>query len=190
MHLAMVLVIALLVFGPKKLPEIGKELGKAIREFKRASRDVMDSFHDALEDRPDPVSTYDSAALSAYHAPEDTFHQAAQASSLEEPAAAADTFTVPGAAPEGTVERPAPSPVALPVDVKSPNPAPVPAEPGRTAADPVHAGAGPLRRPAGDPVSGRMPGDDADRKVGAAADPQDRGLSSGQDSIKRSEKVA
>src|SRR5207245_1253847 len=38
MHLGLVLVIALLVFGPKKLPEIGRELGQAIREFKKASR--------------------------------------------------------------------------------------------------------------------------------------------------------
>src|SRR5947209_7437027 len=109
MHMALVLVIALLVFGPKKLPEIGKELGKAIREFKRASRDVMDSFHDALEDRPHPVSSYDPPALSAYHTPEDTFQQAAQASSLAEPATA-ETPTLPGAAPAGTVERPPQSP--------------------------------------------------------------------------------
>src|SRR5437762_11577065 len=108
MHLALVLVIALLVFGPKKLPEIGKELGKAIREFKRASRDVMDSFHDALEDRPHSVSTYDPPALSAYSAPEDTFQRAAEASSLGEPA----PVETPGAAaaPPGAVERPPHSP--------------------------------------------------------------------------------
>src|SRR5436309_125564 len=118
MHLALVLVIALLVFGPKKLPEIGKELGKAIREFKRASRDVMDSFHDALEDRPHPVSTYDPPALSAYHTPEDTFQQAAQASSLAEPAAA-ETPTFPGAAPAGTVERAPHAPAAPEAEVKA-----------------------------------------------------------------------
>jgi sec-independent protein translocase protein TatA len=111
MHMVMVLVIALLVFGPKKLPEIGKELGKALREFKRASRDVMDSFHDALEDRPHPVSTYDPPYLSAYHPPEDTFHQAAQASSLGEPAAV-ETPAALTAAPAGTVERPPHSPAA------------------------------------------------------------------------------
>ena len=36
MHLVMVLVIALLVFGPKRLPEPGKSLGDGIRSLKRA----------------------------------------------------------------------------------------------------------------------------------------------------------
>jgi len=36
MHLLVVLVIALIVFGPKKLPELGAGLGKSIREFKKA----------------------------------------------------------------------------------------------------------------------------------------------------------
>lgn len=34
MELAIVLIIALIVFGPKKLPELGKSLGKGMREFK------------------------------------------------------------------------------------------------------------------------------------------------------------
>ena len=36
MHLLVVLVIALIVFGPKRLPELGAGLGKSIREFKKA----------------------------------------------------------------------------------------------------------------------------------------------------------
>ena len=35
-HLLMILIIALLVFGPGKLPQIGQGLGKSIREFKKA----------------------------------------------------------------------------------------------------------------------------------------------------------
>ena len=34
LELAVILVIALIVFGPKRLPELGKSLGKGIREFK------------------------------------------------------------------------------------------------------------------------------------------------------------
>ena len=34
MEIALVLVIALVVFGPKRLPELGKSMGKGIREFK------------------------------------------------------------------------------------------------------------------------------------------------------------
>jgi sec-independent protein translocase protein TatA len=35
-HLLLVFFIALLVFGPKKIPDLGKSLGESIREFKRA----------------------------------------------------------------------------------------------------------------------------------------------------------
>lgn len=36
MHLIIILVIALIIFGPGKLPDLGKGLGKSIREFKKA----------------------------------------------------------------------------------------------------------------------------------------------------------
>ena len=43
-EMALIMVIALLVFGPKKLPEIGRSLGKAIRGFQDASREFEDEF--------------------------------------------------------------------------------------------------------------------------------------------------
>lgn len=46
-HLLLILFIALIVFGPKKLPELGKGLGEAIRGFKKAIDE---------NDRPAPVA--------------------------------------------------------------------------------------------------------------------------------------
>ena len=43
MHLILILVIVLVVFGPSKLPELGSSLGKGIREFKRASDDIQEA---------------------------------------------------------------------------------------------------------------------------------------------------
>ena len=43
MHLLMVLGIALLVFGPKRLPELGKGLGDGIRGFRSAMKENADS---------------------------------------------------------------------------------------------------------------------------------------------------
>ena len=42
-HLLFILLIVLILFGPGKLPELGKGLGKGIREFKDAIRGGMDS---------------------------------------------------------------------------------------------------------------------------------------------------
>lgn len=40
--LILILVIALIIFGPSKLPEIGKAFGKTLKEFKRATQDLTD----------------------------------------------------------------------------------------------------------------------------------------------------
>ncbi|HSH34980.1 twin-arginine translocase TatA/TatE family subunit [Schnuerera sp.] len=47
-ELLVIFVLVLLIFGPSKLPEIGKSLGKGINEFKRASKNLKDSV--SLED--------------------------------------------------------------------------------------------------------------------------------------------
>ena len=43
-EMGLILVIALLVFGPKKLPEIGRSLGKALRGFQEASKEFENEF--------------------------------------------------------------------------------------------------------------------------------------------------
>jgi sec-independent protein translocase protein TatA len=48
MELILILVIALIIFGPKKLPEIGKAVGNAIREFKKHSSKVGEDLEDAV----------------------------------------------------------------------------------------------------------------------------------------------
>jgi TatA/E family protein of Tat protein translocase len=42
-ELMIILVIALLVIGPGKLPDVGQALGKSIREFRKASTDIQES---------------------------------------------------------------------------------------------------------------------------------------------------
>jgi sec-independent protein translocase protein TatA len=43
MHLLVILVVGLFLFGPKKLPELGKGLGEGIRGFKKALNDVSEA---------------------------------------------------------------------------------------------------------------------------------------------------
>ncbi|ENH97295.1 twin arginine translocase protein A [Gracilibacillus halophilus YIM-C55.5] len=40
--LILILIIALVIFGPSKLPEIGKAVGSSLKEFKKATKDIMD----------------------------------------------------------------------------------------------------------------------------------------------------
>jgi sec-independent protein translocase protein TatA len=49
-ELIVIFIVALIVFGPKKLPEIGKSLGKGLAEFKRATDDFKKSVEKEIED--------------------------------------------------------------------------------------------------------------------------------------------
>ncbi len=55
-EMAVILVIALLVFGPKKLPEIGKSLGKALRGFQDASKEFQEEFKKEAQQIEESVS--------------------------------------------------------------------------------------------------------------------------------------
>ena len=60
-ELLVVLVVALLVLGPKRLPEIARSLGRGMAEFRRASNDLRASLSASLEDdrpsTPQPPQT-------------------------------------------------------------------------------------------------------------------------------------
>ncbi len=45
-EIILILCVVLMVFGPNKLPEVGRSLGKGIREFKKASKEITDSIKD------------------------------------------------------------------------------------------------------------------------------------------------
>lgn len=47
-ELILVLVIALIIFGPGKLPEVGRAVGKSLNEFKKASTEVKQQVQDAI----------------------------------------------------------------------------------------------------------------------------------------------
>ena len=47
-ELVIIFVIALIIFGPRKLPELGKSLGKSLAEFKRASNELKSTLEDEI----------------------------------------------------------------------------------------------------------------------------------------------
>ena len=57
-ELIIILVIALIIFGPRKLPELGRSLGKSINEFKKASNELRSTLEDEIrvEEQRDRVA--------------------------------------------------------------------------------------------------------------------------------------
>ncbi|MBE3587606.1 MAG: twin-arginine translocase TatA/TatE family subunit [Thermoanaerobacteraceae bacterium] len=48
-ELILILALALIIFGPGKLPDVGRAIGKSIREFKKASTEIKENVEEALE---------------------------------------------------------------------------------------------------------------------------------------------
>jgi TatA/E family protein of Tat protein translocase len=106
-ELIIILVIALLILGPGKLPEVGSAFGKTIREFRKASSDIQETANVATA----PVKEAASSVTAAAAAP---VAQPAPAAPAGDPApvAPAETAAAPApVAPAGTpadpVDRPA-----------------------------------------------------------------------------------
>ena len=53
MEMFIVLVVVLLIFCPKKLPELFRSFGKSIKEFKKASSEIEDDIRTAMDSEPE-----------------------------------------------------------------------------------------------------------------------------------------
>ena len=53
-EVVLILAVVLILFGAKKLPELAKGLGSGIKEFKKATRDVSEEMHRAMEEDHTP----------------------------------------------------------------------------------------------------------------------------------------
>ena len=51
-EIIIILVIALVVFGPKKLPDLGKSLGQGIREFRKSTSGLKEELESSFKDEP------------------------------------------------------------------------------------------------------------------------------------------
>lgn len=92
-ELLIILGIILVIFGPSKLPEIGKSLGRGIREFKTATKDLKDSINIEEDEptgeqqakapkKPEPVES--SSQETTQEATQDTTHESQQSSTEKE----------------------------------------------------------------------------------------------------------
>jgi Tat protein translocase TatB subunit len=111
----LILVVALIVFGPRRLPEIGKSMGKMLAEFRKASNDFKRTIDEELE----AEKTRESQAAAA---PPETPAAATEVTPTEVAPAAADASGA--SAPASAMEA---APVVTPPET---------AEPGGSAAPP------------------------------------------------------
>jgi TatA/E family protein of Tat protein translocase len=64
-ELMVILIVALLVVGPKRLPEVGRSIGRGLREFRKAQDEVKETLRFSLEDEPPPRATQAAAPTEA-----------------------------------------------------------------------------------------------------------------------------
>jgi Tat protein translocase TatB subunit len=109
-EIILILVLALIVFGPRKLPEIGKSIGRMMAEFRKASNDFRRTLEDEVEAEklrpPDPVTSVSSdppAAGSGSPDPSVPVSATAEPSDREPPSSSPPD--------EPTVSRPEPAAV-------------------------------------------------------------------------------
>ena len=123
-EIMIIMVIALIVFGPRKLPELGKSLGKAMNQFKRASEDFKQTWEQEVEvektktsvaassessSNYDSHSGYDSG--SSYDHSYDAGHYPYDSTAPEQPGvteASTSADTTPESAPTNTKKSDAP----------------------------------------------------------------------------------
>lgn len=67
-EIMIILVVALLVFGPKKLPDLGRSLGNGIREFRKGTQGLKDELEGSLKDTQPAAPSIQPPAVSAMQA--------------------------------------------------------------------------------------------------------------------------
>lgn len=68
-ELIVILIVALVVFGPRKLPELGKSLGAGLREFRRSTQGLREELEGSMKAAPTPPGPAPVQTISAPTSP-------------------------------------------------------------------------------------------------------------------------
>ena len=129
-ELMIIFVIALIIFGPRKLPELGRSMGKSLSEFKRASNDLKNTLDEEIriEDKQPPSQSTQLKPPAPAAAPDEEIRiedkqPPSQSTQLKPPA--------PAAAPDEEIRIEDKQPPSQSTQLKPPAPAAAP-EPEHT----------------------------------------------------------
>jgi sec-independent protein translocase protein TatB len=76
MEIAVIVVIALIIFGPGKLPEIGQTIGRAVRDFRSATQDITGDFKQTMDELQETADDFKNTALEFQQEAESTITDA------------------------------------------------------------------------------------------------------------------
>jgi len=117
-ELILIFLVALLVFGPRKLPDLGRSLGRGLAEFKRASDDLKRTIEDEIEQGKHQMAPLKDEVSSMRQQVGELRDTIASSTATAVPA-------VPAAPPEATTAPAAPPAGAPSEDVPAPPPGPI-----------------------------------------------------------------
>jgi sec-independent protein translocase protein TatA len=68
-HILIIIVVALLIFGPKRLPDMGRSIGKALSEFRSGAKEMTDGFRQEVSQPVTPQAANPTVQSSTFSAP-------------------------------------------------------------------------------------------------------------------------
>ena len=117
-EMVVIFLVALVLFGPKKLPELGKTIGKAITEFRRAQSELKSTFENHMrelekehESIKEVTQSYTNEIYNHYTESDSPYYDSSAYNAESQPSTAASPSTVSEPAPQGaesTVSHEAP----------------------------------------------------------------------------------
>ena len=99
-EIIVILLIALVVFGPRKLPELGKSLGSGIREFRRSTQGIKEELEGSLREAPAASAQPQPTILAQAVVPPVTVSQGAASPAQPVPAQAVTPQRAAGETPQ------------------------------------------------------------------------------------------